>query len=471
MDIIDKYGIYLRYCICMSLFYFVYSLFPKFLPLYGDEPHYLITVQSIAKDFDLNSRNQYDDKTYKEFGYNDLNPQGFQLDDQTPFIPPEHGFGLPSLLALPYKVGGLVATQLFLTILGLFAAIMVGHTCDIAGFPRLVGTMACVALATSITWQIHSSRVYPEVPAGCLYVSAMYLFFRIKKNYDERSLRKSEAWLAFLLGMCLAAPFFIYVRFATLIWPLNLLALLMPYTRRLKSMYAGFLFVIFLLVMIWISVYGWSIDHGTGKGNIVFTFEGFFQRFWSTWFDLHHGILVHQPVMIIAPLMAFSVLLKPFFKESKALLPAVATVSLLSYNFLYGLFDSSPGGSFAGRYLSASLPLMSIIAASSISNLDATWLRRFLWAVFTLLLLIGAGFLLESLWIGIHPWLIPPDEWHRLFYFYLYEAPHMHRIQVQPYFPSFSKWIGLLVMGLGILIYLIDHRYRGKMRSLLNQYK
>src|SRR5262245_56220167 len=83
----------------------------RILPLSGDEPHYLIMADSIASDFDLDLHNNYlsDFDSRRIYGlviphvYNA--PRGWM---------PYHYAGLPVLIALPFKAGGITGVRVAL---------------------------------------------------------------------------------------------------------------------------------------------------------------------------------------------------------------------------------------------------------------------------------------------------------------------------------------------------------------------
>jgi len=84
----------------------------KYWPLTGDEPHYLVTTQSLAYDYDLQLQNNYRDGIAEPHIV--ISPDGSWR--------PMHMIGLPLLLSLPLRLGGRLGILGFLNIVAALVA-------------------------------------------------------------------------------------------------------------------------------------------------------------------------------------------------------------------------------------------------------------------------------------------------------------------------------------------------------------
>lgn len=112
-------------------------------PFYGDEPHYMMTVVSIIDDFDLNGRNQFEQSAWLRFSPKTIAPQ---YPMESAFYPPEHGFGFPALIALPFALVGLKYTMLSLALVALATVFLVARIVDMLCEGTWLGTMAALTL-------------------------------------------------------------------------------------------------------------------------------------------------------------------------------------------------------------------------------------------------------------------------------------------------------------------------------------
>ena len=136
----------------------------------ADEPQYLITAISIAEDFDLDIRDELDDRRFEPFHEISLNPQTVALDESGRRVSP-HDPLLPALLALPMRLGGWVAAKAFLAIV---AAATAAATLWLAvrrfGAPVGVAAPLVGAFFGAPPLTAYATQVYPEMPAGLCVV-------------------------------------------------------------------------------------------------------------------------------------------------------------------------------------------------------------------------------------------------------------------------------------------------------------
>lgn len=172
----------------------------KGVELVGDEAHYLVVSQSIARDFDLNVFNQYAREEYRAFYPRHLPShakvgKGFKR---------WYSFHLPglSVTLVPFMLLGLSGTLLFFLVriyLGLFAALL---AVLVYLFARKIWRREALALLVTAVFCFtspvffHSIHVFPEVQVLLLLLSCLYLLlFKRKKS------RFSVLWAGLLLSV------------------------------------------------------------------------------------------------------------------------------------------------------------------------------------------------------------------------------------------------------------------------------
>jgi hypothetical protein len=149
-------------------------------PLLGDEPHYLIIADSVISDGDLNLQNNYlrDFDTHRIFGlvtphvYNV--PRGWM---------PYHAPGLGILLAIPFRIGGVVGARAALI---LFAAVLPWTlaTWLVDRVSRGLAAWITIGLTVSLPLLFDSAQIYPDLPAGII-VTALALWLLCRSEDRE----------------------------------------------------------------------------------------------------------------------------------------------------------------------------------------------------------------------------------------------------------------------------------------------
>ena len=145
----------------------------SWMPTASDEPHYLIIMQSLTGDRDLDLTNNYDSQAYREFYPDELRER--HVIQVGPWQYPIRDLGLPLIGALPFAAGGRAGV---VALMGLVAAALAAQlylACRdlrIAHRPAFVGTaLAC------LTHPIlsYTTQIYPELLAALAFVSAARL--------------------------------------------------------------------------------------------------------------------------------------------------------------------------------------------------------------------------------------------------------------------------------------------------------
>jgi hypothetical protein len=132
----------------------------------GDEPFYLLTVQSLQSDGDLDLRDEYRKGEYREFwdGTVPLWKQMTPAPDGRLLAP--HDPALPLLVLPAYAVGGLRGVQRFLVLLWAAAMAIGALLARRAGAPTWAAGLAAVVVGAGTPGIVYASQVYPEGPAA-----------------------------------------------------------------------------------------------------------------------------------------------------------------------------------------------------------------------------------------------------------------------------------------------------------------
>lgn len=179
----------------------------------GDEPHYLITAESIGYDFDVDLRNDYAsrDRVLRVVNVFPLPPHAGVYKASSE-LRPYRGVGLPAVLAPGVRLGGLTGARLVMI---LIAALMADQLYRLLRDLRLRRRYRVLAWATAVFCLpivIFTSQVYPELPGALLVLVALRVMVKGASRPAALALGSSAAaalvWLhvrfLFVSVACLA---------------------------------------------------------------------------------------------------------------------------------------------------------------------------------------------------------------------------------------------------------------------------
>ena len=140
----------------------------------GDEPHYLITAESIAYDLDVDLRNDYAsaERVLRVVNVFPLGPDAFVYKESGE-LRPFRGVGLPAVLAPAVRIGGLTGARLMMV---LIAALLADQLYRLLRDLRLrwrYRVLAWAAAVFCLPVLVFTSQVYPELPGALLIVVAL----------------------------------------------------------------------------------------------------------------------------------------------------------------------------------------------------------------------------------------------------------------------------------------------------------
>jgi hypothetical protein len=142
----------------------------------GDEPHYLLTAESIAYDLDVDLRNDYasEDRLTKilDRAFFPLEPHA-AVYKRSGELRPIRGVGLPTVLAPAIGVGGLTGARLVMVLIAALLADQLYRLLRDLRFRRRYRVAAWAATVFCLPVVLFTSQVYPELAGALLIVTAL----------------------------------------------------------------------------------------------------------------------------------------------------------------------------------------------------------------------------------------------------------------------------------------------------------
>ena len=149
----------------------------------GDEPHHLLAAESIVSDGDVDLRDEYALRDYRDFHSGELKPDGNLTNGR---LNEPHAFGFPLLIAPAYALGGPYGVELFLAAiaaLGMAAAYRLARRV----VPDPWATAATLTAGLSPPLLAWSTAIYPEPAAGAILAIASVLALRLDASPSRRA--------------------------------------------------------------------------------------------------------------------------------------------------------------------------------------------------------------------------------------------------------------------------------------------
>ena len=143
----------------------------------GDEPHYLLTAESIVSDHDLDLRDEYATLAYRDWYPYVLERHG-RLHNGQANEPTGAGFAL--LVAPAYAVGGPLAVQLLLAAIAALAFVFAAALARRV-VPEPWASAAALACGLSPPALAAATAVSPELAAGALIAAAAVLALKVRE--------------------------------------------------------------------------------------------------------------------------------------------------------------------------------------------------------------------------------------------------------------------------------------------------
>ncbi len=143
----------------------------------GDEPHHLLTAESIVSDHDIDLRDEFATLAYRDWYPYVLERHG-RLTNGQANEPTGAGFAL--LIAPAYAIGGALAVQLLLAAIAALAFVMAAALARCV-VPEPWASGAALACGLSPPALAYATTVTPELTAGALLAVAAVLALKVRE--------------------------------------------------------------------------------------------------------------------------------------------------------------------------------------------------------------------------------------------------------------------------------------------------
>lgn len=330
----------------------------------GDEPHHLLTAESIVSDRDLDLRDEYAARVYRDW-YPYLLERRGRLTNGQANEPTAAGFAL--LIAPAYAIGGPTAVQLLLAAIAALAFVL-GAALARRIVPEPWAGGAALACGLSPPALAYSTSVTPELTAGALLAVAALWALKIRELPRIR-------WIA---GAALALGALPWLGLQFIVAGLVVAAAML---RWLKRRARGFALLVEIEVLLFSGVMFVTINEqlyggftpaaaalpGDRLGDLsAGDLADRAPRLVGLWLDRSYGVLTWAPVIALA-FSALWLLWRSHRDHIARLLPERADVEVAA--LLCGLVCAAQvlvatfvaptmfGFFFPGRYLVAALPV------------------------------------------------------------------------------------------------------------------
>lgn len=340
--------------------------------LTGDEPHYLMTAESLLSDGDLDLRDEYAARAYVPYHHQSLRPQERPGDGGQRLSP--HGAGLPALVLPGYALGGWVGARIELALLA--AAVLTGAGLLADRFvrrPAWATPAAVLAAGLSLPLWVYSTQVYPELPAAGLLVLSALLW---TTGWDRRHPRGAAAVQAGVVLVLLLLGFkYLPVSAAVALvggWRLR------SDRAALGLLAGGISLGLGVQVLFNLAAYGGATPYST---NVLYADRstahllgdntgGVFRtyRLHALLFDRHYGLVRYAPVWLAAVAGAFVLLVEP---RARRLWWPLAALLGVQWATATWLALTMRGYWFPGRQVVTVLPLLVPALAFAFARLPA----------------------------------------------------------------------------------------------------
>jgi hypothetical protein len=367
------------------------SLFPG-----GDEPHYLVIMQSLWRDGDLAIENNHARGDYKEYFDANLDPH-YHVRGTDGQIYSIHPVGMPVLMTPVYVVAGYRGVVLAMILIAATAAAMAWRWArsgvqQFSGAAvqqsRAAATFAWMAIVCSAPFLFNTFAVYPEIVAALAVMIALTV---AQRGSDPKT--GSDR----LIGICCGALPWLSTKYA----PMSAALMLVTLTRRgsrIRSLtpIRGLTPIVPIVIPFALSLLAWfafffvywgsplpsapyGADSQTSIANVFVGVPGLL-------LDQEYGLLAYAPVCVFAALGLYLMWRDGHESRRRAIEIVIVFGALIG---TVGAFDIWWGGSAApGRPIASGLLLLMLPLAIAFRQAPAGSVLR---AAQLVLVAVGAG--------------------------------------------------------------------------------
>lgn len=338
-------------------------------PTASDEPHYLVIVQSLLYDRDLDLRNDYEGDRYLVF-YPDRLPDmhGIEIGRA---VYPIRDLGLPLGAALPFALGGRSGVLALMCLLGALLAAQLFLLARDLGFRREHAFVSAALAAFTHPVLTYTTQIYPELATALVFVTVARLVRRGRAT-PTRSLAVASALTALLpllstRAWLIAAPVALVVGLFAITAPLPLGAR----ARRAVAAGAPFAAIVGALVLANGAMFGVYLP---SAGYYIIRDQQQVLAYTpqvgglGLLYDRVFGLIGRAPLYLLALLGAGALWLRRRAHGAELLVLAAGWGAYFAYiaSIAYWWADGSP----PSRYLLGSIPFLVVAVAGGLEALE-----------------------------------------------------------------------------------------------------
>jgi hypothetical protein len=340
------------------------------IPTESDEPHYLIIMQSLVFDRDLDLTNQYESEAYREF-YPDRLPDIHAI-QVGPWQYPIRDLGLPLIASLPFAVGGRAGVVALMSLVAVALAAQLYLACRdlrIAHRAAFLGTAFACVTHPVLTY---TTQIYPELLAALVFVTAARLL---------RAGRAATPLALAAASLCIGVLPWLSTRAALIAVGVGLViayCALRPLTAPAgsaaqRAIRAAAVPVPFLVLVVGLSFVNWLLFGrfmpGAGYYLVsdqqpILTFAPHIGTL-GLLFDRTFGLIPRAPVYLVAALGAVAL-----WRRASPSLVALFLGWLAAFVYVASLAFWWADGGPPSRYLVAGLPFLVVLLAAGFERLE-----------------------------------------------------------------------------------------------------
>jgi hypothetical protein len=340
------------------------------IPTASDEPHYLIIMQSLVFDRDLDLTNNYASEAYREF-YPDRLPDIHAI-QVGPWQYPIRDLGLPFIASLPFAIAGRAGVVALMSLVAVALAAQLYLACRdlrIAHRPAFLGTALVSVTHPFLTY---TTQIYPELLAALAFVTAARLL-RAGRSATPLALAGASLCIGVLPWLSTRAAL-IAVGVALVIAYLALRPLASPVSSAQRAVRVAAAGLPFLALLLGLSSVNWLLFGrfmpGAGYYLVsdqqpILTFAPHVGAL-GLLFDRTFGLIPRAPIYLVAAIGVLALWRRP-----SPTLAALFLGWLAAFVYVASLVFWWADGGPPSRYLVAGLPLVAVLLAAGLERLES----------------------------------------------------------------------------------------------------
>ncbi len=321
----------------------------------GDEPHYLFIADSLSRDLDLTVANNYSIETpvHQATRSNYADPEdmnkhvlnGYSL----------HNIGLGFILAIPYKLAGVVGAKAAIALLVGLCPFLFYRTLFRITESKPWSLLVAFAVAIGLPFAAASNQIYPDLLGGMIIFWGAERIIRLLQDKDKQSVH-SSLMPGVLFGLLISLLPWLHIRLAA---PATLLLLGYVYvavysqpsltadsSRRYKYLVPVAIVACSLLLLGFYNRHAFGSIFGPyQQGALGFDVKKMALVFFGLHGDKSQGMFMQQPLLLLG---LFGIV--PLIKANRqaAFLLGMIYFSILLPNSMHSV--TYGGFSFVGRF-------------------------------------------------------------------------------------------------------------------------